>query len=130
MGTGRLFYDDEHDALAQMIANGPYQLKEVAAHLWPGMKPDSAYAKMKACLNPQGDQQFKFHEIIAAMKFCGQFDPLYHLCDETLHARPPRIAPADEEVKLVECINSATSVLQKALLQLERLRTPTLKRVA
>jgi len=122
MATGRLFYDDEFDALAQMIANGPYELKEVACHLWPGMKKDSACSKIKACLNPQGDQEFKLYEIIAAMKFCGQFDPLFYLCDETLHARPPRVAPEDEEVKLVEAISTAAKVMQSAMAQIERLQ--------
>jgi hypothetical protein len=43
-------------------------------------------------------------------------------CDETLHARPDRKAPKDEEVKLVEAINGAAATMQKAMRQLEHLR--------
>lgn len=121
-GAGRLFYDDEYDALNAAVGNSGRELKEIACALWPGMKPESAYAKLKACLNPLGDQRFRFHEFVALMRFCGQYDPLYFLCDETLHARPPRIAPEDEEVKLVEVIASATETCNRALAALEKLR--------
>jgi hypothetical protein len=124
MTTGRLFYDDELDALAQMLANSGKTHKELAHFLFPDLAIDSAYAKLKACLSSTGDQRLRFGQVIAAMQFCGQNDPLYHACDVTLHARPPRIAPEDEEVKLVEAINGAASVLNKAMQALERLRGP------
>jgi hypothetical protein len=124
MGTGRLFYDDEIDALAQMLANSGRTHKELAHFLFPDLSTDSAYAKLKACLSSTGDQRLRFGQVIAAMKFCEQYDPLFYACDETLHARPPRIAPEDEEVKLVEAINGAASVLNKAMAALERLRGP------
>lgn len=121
MGTGRLFYEDEHDAAAYAVANSGREPKEVACAIWPGMKPASAYAKLQACLNRLGDQSFKFHEYIALMRFCGQYDPLYYLCDETLHARPPRVAPEDEEVKLVEAIRTAAEQLRRGLEAADRL---------
>lgn len=56
-----------------------------------------------------------------------------YVCDETLHARPDRKAAADEEVRLVEAINGAASVLDKAVRQLEHLRSrnhPAIKAAA
>ena len=50
------------------------------------------------------------------------YDPLFYACDETLHGRPDRVAPEDEEVRLVEAINGAASVLDRAMRQLEGLR--------
>jgi len=122
--SGKLFYEDEIEALGLMLANSGKKHKDLAHHLWPDLSIDSAYAKLKACLSPTGDQRLRFGQVIAAMKFCGEFDPLYYACDETLHARPPRIAPEDEEVKLVEAINGAATVLKKAMAALERLRGP------
>lgn len=118
----KLFYDDEYEALNLMVSNSEKAPKELACFLFPHLKPESAYARLKACLNPQGDQHLTFGQIIAAMKFCECYDPLMFACDETLHARPDRKSPADEEVKLVEAINGAASVMTKAMKQLEQLR--------
>ena len=131
VGNQKLFYDDEVDALGQMLANSEKTHKELAHHLWPDLAIDTAYAKLKACLSPTGDQRLRFGQVIAAMKFCGQYDPLYHACDETLHQRPARVAPEDEEVKLVEAIHDAATVMNKAMAALERLRTrSTIKALA
>ena len=122
VGNQKLFYDDEIDALGQMLANSDKTHKELAAFLFPDLSIDSAYARLKSCLSPTGDQRLKFGQVIAAMRFCGQYDPLYHACDETLHIRPARCAPEDEEVKLAEAINAAAGTLNKTLAALERLR--------
>lgn len=118
----KLFYDDEFEALQLMVSSSGKSVKEIAAFLWPDMKPESAYAKLKACLNPKGDENLKFGQVIALMKFCNTFDPLYYACDDTLHARPDRKTPDDESVKLVEAIEDAASVMTKAMAALERLQ--------
>jgi len=123
VGNQKLFYDDEIEAIGQMLANSERTHKELAGFLFPDLSIDSAYAKLKACLSPTGDQRLRFGQVIAAMRFCGQYDPLYHACDETLHQRPARVAPEDEEVKLVEAINGAATMMNKAMSQLERLRS-------
>jgi hypothetical protein len=89
------------------------------------MRPESAYAKLKACLNPKGDENFKFSQVIALMRFCNCYDPLYYICDETLHARPDRKVPEDDVVKLTEAINGAMDVVLKATNALERIRAQT-----
>lgn len=122
MNTGRLFYEDEFDALQAMVGASGKTVKQCAAFLWPDMKPESAYAKFKDCMTPKGSEQFKFSQVVALMKFCERYDPLLYQCDETLHARPDRKTVEDESVKLVETINAATSVMTKAMAQLERLR--------
>jgi hypothetical protein len=118
----KLFYDDEIDALNQMVSNSERTTKEVAQFLFPDMSSESAYAKLKACLSPTGDQRLRFGQVLAAMRFCGHYDPLYHACDETLHARPSRVAPEDEQVRIVEVIGAAASTLERAMAQLDRLR--------
>lgn len=115
----KLFYEDEYEALNMMISNSGKSSKELAGYLFPHMKPDSAYARLKACLNPEKDERLTFGQIIAAMNFCGQYDPLMYACDETLHARPDRKAPDDEKVRLMESIKDAATVMKQALSKLE-----------
>lgn len=119
---GKLFYEDEFEALALMISNSERSIKEVAMYLFPHLKPESAYARLKACLNPEKDERLTFGQIVAAMNFCNRFDPLYFACDDTMHSRPDRKAPEDEQVRLVGAINDATLTLAKAMKQLEHLQ--------
>jgi hypothetical protein len=118
----KLFYEDEHEALQLMVSNSGKSIKEIACFLWPDMKPESAYAKLKVCLNPKGDEQFKFGQVIALAKFCNSYEALQYFCDETMHARPDRKAPEDDMVKLSETIQGAADVLAKATAALERLQ--------
>ena len=119
----KLFYEDEFEALQLMVSGSGKSIKEIATFLWPDMKAESAYAKLNACLNPKGDESLRFGQMIALMKFCNQFDPLYYACDDTLHARPDRKTPEDESVKLVESIERSADMMAKAMAALERLRS-------
>ncbi|XLV72591.1 hypothetical protein ACKZDW_08045 [Ralstonia syzygii subsp. celebesensis] len=49
----KLFYEDEYEALNLMVSNSQKSAKELAAYLFPHLKPESAYARLKACLNPE-----------------------------------------------------------------------------
>ncbi|MCK9193975.1 MAG: hypothetical protein M0P19_08900 [Nevskia sp.] len=118
----KLFYEDEFEALNLMVSHSAKTPQQLAGFLFPHMKPASAYARLKACLNPEGDQRLTFGQILAAMKFCECYDPLMFACDETMHARPDRKAPQDEEVKIVEAMNNAAEVMTRAMRQLENLR--------
>jgi hypothetical protein len=118
----KLFYDDEYDAIATAIGASGKEFKTVAAHIFPDMKPESAYARLKACCNPTGDQRLTFGQVIRLMAFCEAYDPLLHACDETLHARPDRKAPEDEAVKLVEVMNSAAQTMERAMKAMEHLK--------
>lgn len=118
----KLFYDDEFDAIATAIGNSGKDFKKVAAFMFPDMKPESAYARLKACVNPTGDQRLTFGQVVRLMSFCECYDPLYHACDETLHARPDRKAPEDEAVKLVEVLNGAAQTMERAMRAMEHLK--------
>lgn len=118
----KLFYDDEFDAIATAIGNSGKPFKIVAAHMFPDMKPESAYSRLKECVNPTGDQRLTFGQVVRLMAFCECYDPLYHACDETLHARPDRKAPEDEAVKLMEVINGAANTLERAARALDHIK--------
>ncbi len=53
-------YDDEYDALNRMVANSSKSAKDLAVYLFPHLKMDSAYARLKACLNPEKDDKLSF----------------------------------------------------------------------
>ncbi|SFU99386.1 hypothetical protein SAMN04489707_106311 [Paenacidovorax caeni] len=118
----KLFYDDEFDAITTAIGNSGKPFKDVAAFMFPDMKVESAYARLKACCNPSGDQRLTFGQVLRLMAFCESYDPLYHACDETLHARPDRKAPEDEAVKLMEAINNAADTMNRAMRAMEQLK--------
>ena len=118
----KLFYDDEFDAIATAIGDSGKPFKVVAGHIFPDMKPESAYARLKECCNPTGDQRLTFGQVVRLMAFCEAYDPLMHACDETLHARPDRKAPEDEAVKLMEVINGAANTLERAAKALDHIK--------
>ena len=118
----KLFYDDEFDAIATAIGASGKPFKLVAAHIFPDMKPESAYAKLKECCNPTGDQRLSFGQVIRVMQFCEYYDPLQYACDETLHARPDRKSVEDETVKLVEAINNASLTMERAMRALDHIK--------
>lgn len=118
----KLFYDDEFDAIRQAISDSGKPFKLVAAHMFPDMKPESAYAKLKRCTDSQGDERLTFGQVVRLMAFCECYDPLMYACDETLHARPDRKAPEDEAIKLVEVVNNAAQTMNHALKAIEQLK--------
>ena len=128
MNQDKLFFDDEYEALNLMISNSQKSSKELADYLFPHLKPESAYARLKSCLNSEKDERLTFGQIIAAMKFCESYEPLLYACDETLHARPDRKAASDEEVRLVEALNSAAAMMNAAMRKLDQLQR--IKKVA
>jgi hypothetical protein len=118
----KLFYDDEFDALSTAVGNSGKKFGDVAKFMFPDMKWESAYARLKACLSSTGDQRLSFGQTLRLMTYCECYDPLYHACDETLHARPDRKAPEDEAVKLAEVINSAAQTMERAMKAMNHLQ--------
>lgn len=107
----KLFFEDEFEALNLMVSNSQKTPKQLASYLFPHLKPDSAYARLKACFNPEKDERLTFGQIIAAMKFCQCYEPLMFACDETLHGRPARVEPQDEKAELQRQFIQTTKLL-------------------
>lgn len=118
----KLFYDDEFDAIATAVGNSGKPFKLVAAHLFPDMKQESAYARLKDCCSPTGDQRLTFGQVIRLMQYCEAYDPLLYACAETRHAQPVRQAPADELVSLTEVIHGAADTMNRALKAIEHIQ--------
>ncbi len=128
MAQEKLFYEDEFEALAMTISNSDKSFKEVANHMFPNLKPDAAYAKLKAWLSPTGDGHPSLGHVIAICRFCGRFDALFFACDELHHERPPRIEPEDEVARLQREYVEATKALVKMATRIEQIQAgPALK---
>ena len=118
----KLFYDDEFDAIATAIGNSGKPFKLVASCIFPDLKPESAYARLKECCSSIGDQRLTFGQVIRLMAYCEAYDPLLYVCDETLHARPDRKSPSDELVNLAEVIHGAADTMNRALKAIDHIQ--------
>lgn len=125
---GQLFYDDKYQAIRTAIETGK-GYKATAAHLWPSMKLESAYARLKVCCTDGGDQHLRFGEVIQICKFNGTYDPLYFACDELDFDRPAKRSPKDKQAELIEAFARSVEESKRIASMLERL-TPALKAVA
>jgi len=111
----RLFYDDHFNALASAVDNNVHgwPFKQVAAAMWPAMKSESAYARLKSCINPEKDEKLDLAETRHLCQITGRFEPLYWLCDELHHARPAQRSPEDQQAELVREFIAASERMQK-----------------
>lgn len=126
------FYDDHLTAIHRAIEDG-VGYKKTAMHLWPAMKPESAYARLKDCVKDGGDHKLGMGEVLALCQFNGRYDPLYWLCDETMHARPVQRNAKDVAKTLAASIQESIETQGKQMARLETLlaQNPTLlKQVA
>ena len=121
--TNRKF-DDWYDSLHNAIVNGE-GYKATASHLWPDHKLDTAYARLKACVNPEKTDKLDFGQVIEVCRFNDRFDPLYCFCDETHHKRPERSNTESERIEAMKQFTEATQILQKAMRNLNDLGVQT-----
>lgn len=100
----QLFVEDEDDAFDASIRHlGGY--KSVACWLWPHLKPETAYARLKACFNDAKDEKLSWvdgRRIMAKAREKGCHILMYYLCDELLYERPRTIAKEKLEAELQE----------------------------
>lgn len=117
----RLFYESAEDAITEVVNGSSRSWKEVATMLWPAMKIESAYARLKNCLRDDKDEKLSFAEVIQVCKFCERFDALYHFADECHHTRGEPRAPEDEAAVLKREFVTGVRSLEKLAERLERL---------
>lgn len=118
-----LWYDTDAEAINAAITSSGKTFKQVAVALWPAMKMDSAYARLKNCLNESKDEKLSFSEVILICKETGSLDPIYHACDELSLHRPAAKAPQDEQAELLNTIQRQQAQLIQTMARLERNNT-------
>ena len=121
INQSELFYDDEHHALRRTIEDGK-GYKATALHLFPDLKPETRYAKLKHAVNGTNGEVLRFSQVIEICTFNERFDALYYFADCCTHERPEPKVVRDEQRRLVGVIESAGATLKSALTELERLR--------
>jgi hypothetical protein len=82
----------------------------------------SAYARLKNCLNPDRDEHLTFGQVLAVMRFCDRYDPLYFACDQLSHDRPKQITKEDELTALLRLYLEAKKTTDHLGPQIEKLR--------
>lgn len=121
MDNGELFYDDEHQALRKVIEDGK-GYKATAAHLFPDLKLETRYAKLKHAVNGTNGEVLRFSQVIEICRFNERYDAIFHGCDELGLHRPARKIIKDEKARLVAIIESASDTTRRAVDALEKLR--------
>lgn len=85
-------YRDTYDALQRLVPrseHGECALYLIKVGLWPGtLSPESARARMSACLNPAKPEALKPQEVLALMEYKRRYDPIYYMCDRLGLSRP------------------------------------------
>lgn len=100
MEQEELWYDSGEQACDAAILKSGKKAKEIANALWPGMKMDSAYARLKNALNADKAEKLTLDEIIHICRLTGHYDPLFYMADELSHTRPTYRSAKDQEAQL------------------------------
>lgn len=85
-------YRDTFDALQRLVPrseHGACALYLIKVGLWPDtLSPESARARMSACLNPAKPEALKPQELLALMEWKRRYDVIYYWCDRLGLSRP------------------------------------------
>lgn len=120
---GEYSYRDTYDALAHLVPRSEHgrcalYLQQVG--LWPpALSPESARARMSACLNPDKAEYLKPQEVLALMAFTRRYDPLLYMCDRLGLSRPRVLDPGQ---LLTEAAERAVTTIEQARSTLEQCR--------
>ena len=93
------WYESAEKATEAAISNSGKPFKEVAIALRQDLKPESAYAWLKNCLNDRREKLTSDQHLFIA-KYCDRFDWLFYNCAEAQFERPRRIKAEDQVIQL------------------------------
>jgi hypothetical protein len=94
------FHACAEDATMAAIHKSGKPLKAIAYELWPSLKMDTSYARLRGCLNHDRPEKLTADEHLAIARIVQQFDFLHYCAQELHHARPDPVAPEDEAAVL------------------------------
>ncbi|MFP4155939.1 MAG: hypothetical protein ACLFSG_09615 [Halothiobacillaceae bacterium] len=94
------FYACAEDATQAAIHKSGKPLKAVAYELWPALKMDTAYSRLRGCLNHDRPEKLTADEHLMVARITNQFDFLHYCAQELHHTRPEPVAPEDEAAAL------------------------------
>jgi len=105
------WFETAEDATHNAIQHSDMKPKEVAYQMRPDLKPDSAYAWLKNCLNATQPEKMTADQHIAIAKLCYQYDFLHYVAAQLHHSKPEYITPEDAVQSLEEKIAEQQEVI-------------------
>jgi hypothetical protein len=124
MNQPPLFVETVYDALKGIVA-ALGGAKIVGARLWPEKTVDDARKRLLDCLNPERDEKLDPEQVILLLRLGREadFHVAKHWLDvETGYLPSAPADPGDEQARQVAAIENAAQQLQRALIQLEKMR--------
>ena len=113
------FHASAEDATAAAIHKSGKAMKQIAADLWPSLKMDTAYARLRGCLNADRPEKLSADEHLLAARLCEQYDFLHYCAVELHHSKPEPVAPEDERARLQREFVESTRALTKLAERIE-----------
>lgn len=117
-------YESAEEATAAAIGSSGKTFKAVAMELWPApaRKPATAYARLKKCLNEDGDEHLTADEHMAIARITDQFHCLHYLCNEAGFERPRRMNREQQTADMQTQILGQMEQLRRKFDKLEALQ--------
>jgi hypothetical protein len=120
-----LFHESFADAVTSaVLAVGGW--KKAAGLLWPTMKPESAYARLKACVDDGKAEQLKLDEIVGLGRLArdaGDLSMARYLAAEWGLAEPVVRDPVDQADELRREVRDLLVAANQRLARIERVET-------
>ena len=111
---GLLFHETLADALASAVhAIGGF--KRAASLLWPTVRPERAYSRLKACLDEGDREKLELCDIVALARHArdaGDHSVMRFLAHELGYAEPQPITPNDQTAALQSQFVAAVAQLE------------------
>lgn len=120
--VGFPFHETAEDATNTAIIRSGKSFQEVAYTLFPSMKPDSAYARLKNALRPDTRELLTADMHIWIGNFVEQYDFLYYCAQQSHHSQPDPIKVEDEAALLMREYIEATKRMEEITKRQERLQ--------
>jgi len=116
------FYESAEDATYSAILDSKKPVKEVAHALWPSMKMDSAYSRLKGALKEDRKEKLSSDEHLFIANYCQKFHWHYYNENQLHHAGSQLVKQEDELAKLEHQILKGQQALTQALNRFNALR--------
>lgn len=115
-------FDSAEEATAAAIASSDREFKDVAHALFPDLKPQTAYAKLKDMLGrkDERDSTLSADQHIFIANYVQRYHYLQYVASRCHHSMPHPVAPQDELADLQRQFIAAAESLQRLAPKIEK----------
>jgi hypothetical protein len=120
-----IYYDDLFEAIDIQIMASGLSKKELAAHVWPGRRIETAKSLFSRAINPENtDVHLSAEHLIAIMDLIGPDHIINYLCDRYFYQRPSKrdrqAAALNREQQAEELVNQLQELTWRMKILVER----------